>query len=220
MLKGSDWTTRVVTLRNPVLESVRNRLAAVLGEFDFVRRRLSRGLSELGVNYRRSPIVAEDRASMLHALTHRGGGPGVAAALDFGSGPHLGDRAPDVVLTPPESASIGPKRLYEVLRGTRCHLLLFEGSEPTKAIHQTLATIGREVRDRLGRWIEPWIVIGSAAVPGSLSWDGPVIRDTDLARCTTASERGRIACTSSARMAMWATAASPSTSGCSTPTWG
>ena len=172
VLKGTDWATRVVTLRSPVLESVRNRLASVLSEFDVVRRRLSRGLSELGVSYRESPIVAEDHASFVHALTHHS----LGAARDFGGGPHPGDRVPDVLLAPPEQP--GPHRLYEVLRGTRHNLLLFEGDSSTDEVRRNLATIAREVRDRLGRWITPHVVVASANAPESLEWDGPILHDT------------------------------------------
>lgn len=102
--RGTHWATRIVTLRNPVARAIRNRLAAWLSRVHSVRRRLTRELSELGVNYRGSPIVAEDWR----------GSP---------TGPKAGDRVPDVQL---DSGS--PDRLFNVLNGTRHTLLLFEGS--------------------------------------------------------------------------------------------
>ena len=84
VLRGTDLVTRAVTLRNPLLESLRNGLASLLTEFDFVRQRISVGVSELGIDYRKSPIVAEDR-------------PGPMGLCPF-PGPRAGDRVPDVTL--------------------------------------------------------------------------------------------------------------------------
>ncbi len=163
VLRGTDLATRAVTLRNPLLESLRNRLASFLSEFDFVRQRVSVGISELGVNYRRSPIVAEDR-------------PG-AMGLHAFPGPRAGDRVPDVALDP--AANDGTARLFDRLRGTGHHLLLFEGDRPSADVHEKLGALARQVCDRAGAWIEPQLVIGAASRPASLSWDGRVVLDVD-----------------------------------------
>ena len=80
VIRGSDLLTGVITLRNPVAKSIRNHLAGLLGEFDFVSRRISRELSELGVGYHASPIVREDRgegivSALGDRLDFRGQGP-------------------------------------------------------------------------------------------------------------------------------------------------
>jgi hypothetical protein len=134
-----------------------------LSEFDFVRQRISVGISELGINYRRSPIVAEDR------------GEGVGRQ-DF-AGPRAGDRVPDVPLT--GLASNGATRLFDYLRGTRHHLLLFEGNRHSSDIHNMLDTMAQQVRDRLGAWVDPQIVVVAASRPPSLSGDAAIILDVD-----------------------------------------
>jgi 2-polyprenyl-6-methoxyphenol hydroxylase-like FAD-dependent oxidoreductase len=161
VLRGTDLVTRAVTVRSPLLESLRDRLASFLSEFDFVRQRVAVGISELGVNYRRSPIVAED-------------GPG-AIDLHAFPGPRAGDRVPDVALDP--VANDGMTRLFDHLRGTGHHLLLFAGDHPSADVHVNLGALARQVQDRAGAWIEPQIVIGAASRPGALSWDGRVILD-------------------------------------------
>jgi len=115
VVQGSHLATSLVTLRNPLARSIRNHLASLLGEFDFVGRRLSRDLSELGVAYPESPIVAEDRPRLLS---------GPVDALDFRHGPKPGDRVPDVALGPAPGSG-DPERLHELLRGTKHVLLLF-----------------------------------------------------------------------------------------------
>jgi 2-polyprenyl-6-methoxyphenol hydroxylase-like FAD-dependent oxidoreductase len=163
VLRGTDLATRAITVRNPLLESLRNRLASFLSEFDFVRQRISVGISELGINYRRSPIVAED-------------GPG-AVGLHAFPGPRAGDRVPDVALDP--AANEGTARLFDRLRGTGHHLLLFEGDQPSVDVDEKLGALARQVRDRAGAWIEPQVVIAAASRRGTLSWDGRVILDVD-----------------------------------------
>jgi 2-polyprenyl-6-methoxyphenol hydroxylase-like FAD-dependent oxidoreductase len=163
VLRGTDLVTRAVTLRNPLLESLRNRLASFLSEFDFVRHRISVGISELGANYRKSPIVAEDR-------------PDATGRKAF-PGPRAGDRVPDVILD--SGVNDGAARLFDRLRGTGHHLLLFEGNQPSADAHQKLAALARQVRDRAGAWIEPQIVLGAASRPRAFSWDGRNILDAD-----------------------------------------
>jgi hypothetical protein len=111
-LRGTDRATqlitRVITLRNPIACALRGRLVAGILSLGFVRRRLTRILSELGVNYRGSPIVAEDCAD--------------SASW---AGLHPGDRVPDVDLTP---TSNGPRRLFEVLDGPGHTALWFDGT--------------------------------------------------------------------------------------------
>jgi hypothetical protein len=163
VLRGPDLVTRAVILRSPLLQSVRNRLASFLSEFDFVLQRIWVGVSEQGVNYRRSPIVAEDHAGPMGLHTF--------------PGPRAGDRVPDVALNP--AANDGAARLFDRLRGTGHHLLLFEGDHPSADVDEKLGAIARQICDRAGAWIEPQIVIAAASRRESLSWGGRVILDVD-----------------------------------------
>jgi 2-polyprenyl-6-methoxyphenol hydroxylase-like FAD-dependent oxidoreductase len=167
VLHGTDLATRAVTLRNPIAEHLRNHLASFVSEFDFVRRRLSRGVSELGVSYRKSPIVAEDRSPLVQALR-----PGLADYLDFGAAPQPGDRTPDVLFeTPDESA---PRRLFDLLRDPGHVLLLFEGAERDP---QHYEAIGALIRSRYADRIAVYLVAHPGRPSEGLSWDGPVVRD-------------------------------------------
>lgn len=163
VLRGTDFLTRAVLLRNPLLESLRNRLASFLSEFDFVRQRVSVGISELGVNYRKSPIVAEDRPDTM--------------GFHHFPGPRAGDRVPDVLFH--TTTNDGKARLFDLLKGTGHQLLLFEGDHPSATVHENLSALARQVRDRARAWIEPRIAIAAASKPKALSWDGPVVLDAD-----------------------------------------
>jgi 2-polyprenyl-6-methoxyphenol hydroxylase-like FAD-dependent oxidoreductase len=177
VLRGTDLATRVVTLRNPVAEYLRNHLASFLSEFEFVRRRLSRGLSELGVNYRKSSIVAEDRSPLAKALRsdhHAGDAPsaGLTDYRDFGAAPHPGDRVPDVLFETPGEP--GPRRLFDVLRDPGHILLLFEGAERDP---QHFEPIGALIRSRYADRITAYLVAHPGRPSEGLPWEGPVLLD-------------------------------------------
>ncbi|CAN5909061.1 FAD-dependent monooxygenase [soil metagenome] len=107
VLKGTDRATRLVTLRNPLARWARDRLVANLSPLGPFRRQLSEGVSELALNYRDSPLSAEDWSGKPQE-------------------PRPGDRVPDLALDAPEG---GPGRLFDLLRGTRWTLLLIGGNE-------------------------------------------------------------------------------------------
>ena len=180
VMRGSDLATRAFTLRGPIAEKVRNRLASLLTDLGFVQRRLSRGLSELAVNYRKSPIVAEDRGPLAHALWpghHAAESPGLGDYLDFGAAPHPGDRAPDVLFETPGDAA--PKRLFDVLRETRHVLLLFEGATRSAEAQRAFEAIAALVRDRHAGRIVACLVAHLGHPPEGIAWDGPILRDGD-----------------------------------------
>jgi 2-polyprenyl-6-methoxyphenol hydroxylase-like FAD-dependent oxidoreductase len=131
LLKSTDAVTKVVTLRNPIAQQVRNRLMPILASQEVVQERACKILSMLGLNYRSSSIVGEYRESLNHTLGH----PltDVPAWLEFGHGPSPGDRAPDGEVR--TSGAGEPIRLFEQLRGFTHNILLFAGLQnSTKSI--------------------------------------------------------------------------------------
>ena len=166
VIKGTDLMTRVITLRSDVAKAVRNHLIGLLGEFDFVARKLSKTMSELGVEYHSSPIVHEDRGESLLS--------GLGDRLDFRAGPHPGDRVPDVPLEPPHDKE-GPHRLFELLRGTKHVLLLFEGSHGVEAL-ASFEAVGKIAREH-DEQITTLLVARGDFAPPSIAWDGPILFD-------------------------------------------
>ena len=169
---GTDLATQVVTLRHPVARWARNRLAEMLSGLEVVQQRGLRAASEVAIGYRKSPIVAEHRASVIAARFGAGGGelPSFAEWLDFGAAPRPGDRAPDARYD-------GERRLFDLLRGTRHTLLLFDGAAQTPAGYRNLASIGERVRQRLGAHVTPHVVVPHTAPPAELAWDGSIVLD-------------------------------------------
>jgi 2-polyprenyl-6-methoxyphenol hydroxylase-like FAD-dependent oxidoreductase len=123
LLRNTDAVTKLVTIRNPIVQQVRNRLMPLLASQEVVQERARTILSMLGLNYRSSSIVGEYREGLNRSLGHPFAD--VPAWLDFGHGPAPGDRAPDGEVT--TSGSTQSIRLFEQLRGFTHNILLFAG---------------------------------------------------------------------------------------------
>lgn len=76
VVKGVDMATRLLTLTNPVSQTIRDRLLSFLGRLDFVQSHLLADLSETSVHYPKSPIIDEQ-------------------GTYFSGGPKAGDPAPN-----------------------------------------------------------------------------------------------------------------------------
>ena len=112
MVRDTDRATRFVTLRSPVAREVRNAVLHFAGQLEVVQQRIFLQASELGLHYRKSPIVA--------------GSGGF-----FSSGPSPGDRAPDFELE-------DGRRFFAARSGVG-HTLLAVGVEaPALAVASTV----------------------------------------------------------------------------------
>jgi 2-polyprenyl-6-methoxyphenol hydroxylase-like FAD-dependent oxidoreductase len=177
VLKGSDRLTRLVTLHNPLARSFRNRLLSLLSGLATVRRTASVQLSELAVNYRGGPIVAEDQGGWLAAL-----GSGLEAARSqhaFGFGPHPGDRLPDVALRPELQANPAWDRLSSALTGPHHHLLFFEGLAAKPSTPTDWKTIEAMIDSKYQDIILQLHVMIVASASRSLPRQGKVLIDPD-----------------------------------------
>ncbi len=171
-LIGTDLATRVITLKSPITRELRDRLASLLSGIEPVERRLTRMVSELDLAYRRSAIVREDRTPLrrVHLAHHpEREAPDLGAWIDFGAAPAAGERAPDVSFGPPGQ----PLRLFDVLRGTRHVLLLFEGIHATADGLAHLGRIAAEVEHDHGEHIAVHLVAGRE----DAAWSGSVLPD-------------------------------------------
>ncbi len=171
---SSDLTTKAVTLRNPVAKRIRNQLLSFLFNQDFIQRQASQGVSELGLNYRHSPIVMETRQPLpqFQLLPH----PAFAASpldyLDFGAAPRPGDRAPDVMLN-----AAATNHLFDVLQGTQHTLLLFTGTHLHQADVSQFETIKTCIQADYAPWIQPYLVVATAESVEQTVWNNALLLD-------------------------------------------
>lgn len=180
VVRATGMATQVATLRNPVARGLRDGLAAVLGSFEVVQRRAARQASGVAIDYAGSPIVGEARASLLSA--RMGGPPGedprVSDWLQFSAAPGPGARAPDA---PALGATGQEVRLRSLFHGTGFALLLFDGEATTEDGYRTLEQAARDVVQRAGDLVRPYVVVPLKARPAPLHWDGPVLLDPHFA---------------------------------------
>src|SRR5262249_2889593 len=135
LLEITDAATRrgaaLVRLRHPIVAELRNQLMGFIGNLGVFRERLAAALSMFSVHYAKSPIVAQDQPALLSRGTVGLGSPEAPTLLDwatFGAGPSPGDRAPDVTLA---AEAEGRQRLFDLTRGTKHTLLIFDGAAAT-----------------------------------------------------------------------------------------
>jgi hypothetical protein len=124
-------------LRNPVAASVRNRLASALSSLEIFQSLVRRDISEISVNYRQSPIVAEYHESLFDTIAA------------FGGGPRAGDRAPDAdgLFLPDDSTT----RLFDLLRGDNHKLFLFGIARSDSRDAANILSTAQQVNERYGR---------------------------------------------------------------------
>ncbi len=178
LLESTDAATRGIgtfgALRHPIAVGLRNQLMSFVTNLDIVRERVGRTISMIEVAYRDSPIVAQDRTSVLRAnvlSSTETEQPSLADWAAFGDGPSPGDRAADLPL--------GDKRLFDLFRTGKHVALLFDGAAATAAGYENLGRIAHMLRSRWGSLIDAHVVVPQASKPAALEWDGSVIFDTD-----------------------------------------
>ena len=134
ILNGSDRAFSLVgDVRNPIAQRVKVIVAPlifrIVSEVPVLRKWGFWFVSQLWTNYRGSPAVEESEPT--------------------GRGPRAGDRAPFGFF---EAGSHSGKGIFELLRGTDHHLLLFEGKRPDP---RKLAVAGEEIESLLNRYEVP-----------------------------------------------------------------
>jgi 2-polyprenyl-6-methoxyphenol hydroxylase-like FAD-dependent oxidoreductase len=141
VLREAAFLTWVDTLRNPVVQFVRNRLVRLLGRLPYFRRSFLGSLSELAVHYPRSPLNGKSGRRFW-----RSGEVGP------------GHRLPDAWLQHPATGK--GERLLAVVRGPMHHLLLL----PAALDPSTLAGL-RDIRRRVEE-VYPELMRIHLIVPG------------------------------------------------------
>ena len=174
MLCLSDHLHRIALREEAHLslpESVRQRLATVLASQEVMQQRMRKAVAELNIGYRRSPIIAEHHRLLPKPDEARAD---VLGWHDFGAGPPAGHRAVDarLMLYPGRE----PVRLFQRLRGTAHHVVLFAGAHATAETHQRLRALAEAtVRAHPGR-IDTHLIVAHE-LPGDLAGNGDILLD-------------------------------------------
>ncbi|MBS1953262.1 MAG: FAD-dependent monooxygenase [Cyanobacteria bacterium SZAS-4] len=174
LLKNTDAMTKLVTIRNPIAQQVRNHLIPVLAHQEVVQERACKTLSMVGLNYRSSSIVGEYREPINRTLEHPIAD--VPAWLDFGHGPAPGDRAPDGEIH--TSGAAEPSRLFEQIRGFTHFALLFTGLQNSATTLSEFETIVEHIRKQYSEFVR-CLVISTDKVPPPTELEQLCLLDND-----------------------------------------
>jgi 2-polyprenyl-6-methoxyphenol hydroxylase-like FAD-dependent oxidoreductase len=171
---------RVMALRSPIAEAVRNHAASFLASTGLFQERAFRTLGQLGVTYASSPIVGQHHVSIWTAevgASRATEQPHVTDWIGFTRGIGPGERVPDMDLARDVG---GAHTLFELLRGTHHTLLLFDGA-PTKDGYENLSLIAERVALRCRDRVRVHVVVPRRERPPELSWKGSVVLDEGAA---------------------------------------
>jgi len=122
VLKNAERFTTLATLRSPVARWLRNHIAPILGSLNVFQEKIRNDWFELSINYRESPLSAEDWPAL---------GGGLAA----------GDRLCDAPLMAATDQS--SMTLFDAIRGTG-HSLLLLPADAEAATAKQLLNVARD----------------------------------------------------------------------------
>lgn len=175
-LRFTDVGTRgfqtAISLKSPLTMGIRNNLMSFVTSLGFVKERAGRRVSQIEIAYPKSPIVAQDQASLWSIrLTGSDERPGLSDWMHFGDGPAPGARVPDM--------PVGEGTLHELLRGTSHTMLCFDGAAATSEGYERLGRVVNAARARLGDRVRAYVIVPGNEVPRALPADVPVLVDPD-----------------------------------------
>jgi hypothetical protein len=167
VLSATDQHTRIFFARTVVFRWLRDYVVIPLLKQAFVQRRLLWEASELGINYRTSPLSQSSQ----DAHAQRSGKKRWQRQA-----PHAGDRAPDghCFRHPSQKAT----SLFAEFRGTRSHLLLFAG-RAASGDDANLVQIACRVEKLLGEEVKTHLVVSAWEKPANLDWNGSILLDPE-----------------------------------------
>ncbi|MBX9687475.1 MAG: FAD-dependent monooxygenase [Candidatus Obscuribacterales bacterium] len=178
LLKSVDMMTRVNLLRAPIAREIRNRLAPLLISQEPVQAKLRKFITEIGINYRKSPVVAESTRSLVRAAlsTTASEEPKLGDWFEFSQGPHAGDRAPDAHMSEPNGNTIETADLFKTCKHT---LLLLTGDAPDSDVYKHFSKLAQEAAGKYGNFLEIKVITSELNPPEGLDFRGTVYSDPD-----------------------------------------
>jgi hypothetical protein len=155
LLQATGLMSQALVMRHPLAGKLRDLAASLMTSLDVVQDKVRDSISEIGIHYRSSPIVAEHRPADWRATL----------ASFWDTGPRAGDRAPDAAGL--RSADGTELRLFELLSGTRHVLLLLVAGEGNQAASRSRQEQLADASKRYGELMDRYTILppdGRAAV--------------------------------------------------------
>jgi len=175
--RATNQAVRAMTLRNPIVTSLRNQVVSLVFSSGLLMDRIFAEIGGVNVGYPNSPAVGQFHSSLWRARvteSRESEVPDLGDWVRFQAGPGPGRRVPDITL--PSSAS----SILDLFATSNHTLLLFDGAAATEEGYENLAAIASDVRSQHGGHVDVRIVVPHAERPAPLHWDGDLILDPDF----------------------------------------
>ncbi|MEM8550681.1 MAG: FAD-dependent monooxygenase, partial [Verrucomicrobiota bacterium] len=162
VLKTTDRMTRLMTMKNPLSASLRNRVLPALNGLDAFQRRVRDRLEEIDIEYADSPIIHEDIDDALPKETTKA----------FAGGAVAGVRAPEGTVI--HAGSGVAHRLYSFFRLSKHVLIIFTQAQLKKGHNEASLECLELVKRDYDHLITP-LVISGRSLPSQDLDDRPYI---------------------------------------------
>jgi len=180
LMRSVDLMSRVNFIRAPLAREIRNRLAPLLINQQGIRNRIESFITEIGINYRNSPVVAEASSDLLLAALPTpkyDDDPHLGQWFQFSHGPKAGDRAPEAHMT--DCANGQSVLLSDLLKTGKHNLLLVSGDAADHHVLKNLCDIASDAQGKFGEFVDISLITPGEVLPGDLEFAGAKFLDTD-----------------------------------------
>lgn len=144
----TDILTRINSMPMAVAQKVRTVVGPMIAKNTFVQQNYREAVTQIAQNYRSSPIVSDHFSKR--------------------EGPAAGDRAPESTFV--QADSTDTKRLLEILRDNKHHLLIFIGPNPNVAALHSAEDIQNRLAYRYEQTLKCHFVFDSVGSLPDANW--------------------------------------------------
>lgn len=149
VLQSTENLTKLMTLKISLTRFIRDKSFWLVSNVKFLRDGFIDRLSELNVNYHKSPIVFSQGKTTLAK----------------------GTRAPEVMFE-------NSKRVHELLHDTKHHLFIFNGAQQRDDFVEAMEGIANAISKKYSQLITPHLIFATDQKPARCTWEGSVILDS------------------------------------------
>ena len=161
VLRGTNLLFVAFFSANPIIIKSIRVIAPLLLNREFFQSRFRNSLSELGINYKMSPIVKAHRKGF----------------FSFNGALPAGVRAPDGLVTLLSNKTTSS--LFAFCRGTKHTALFFSGVNPDLESCRNLLNIAGTIQSKYGQYINVYMILDSNAISDDLDSGGTILLDSD-----------------------------------------
>ncbi|QBD77516.1 hypothetical protein EPA93_16570 [Ktedonosporobacter rubrisoli] len=180
LLQATEANTTVALSGNAGMRFMRDHLLLPLTRLPALKRKATQRGAQLDLNYRTSSLARSDELSNVKTAYSAAYLQNKLLQLVTPTLLQAGDRAPDGTCL--QALDHNATSLFQEMRGTSWHLLLFAGRPGPRPYIQGLIGLAQQIEARLGAWsseVLPLLIISSYQQLRAHNWPGKVLLDPE-----------------------------------------